>query len=255
MHHRTPPTALKRASTLAALALALVPATAAAKPKLTLAFAPQGADAGQPIAYTATASGVPSKTKLVVQRQMGTAKKYATVATLPRVPSGSLTLPALSLGSYRLRIAVLRRGKTLASKSARLRVFGDVKFSTLFNQSERTLSTPSRSFSYVIEDSSIFDETGTTLTVDASKNFCRSVHVDWVPKNGLNDPSSTATLSVIQESRDPVSDSAQSNEFGAIDAALTPNESWGLTYAVLGDSYMNLYINGTANCYSSTPVA
>jgi hypothetical protein len=68
-------------------------APAAAKPTVTLDL--PNADAGARIAYSYASGHVPSHAKLVVQRQVGTARQFKTVATLTHAPSGTGTLAPL----------------------------------------------------------------------------------------------------------------------------------------------------------------
>jgi hypothetical protein len=106
----------------------------AAPPKPVVSWTlPSQADAGAAIPYSWTASNLKPGSRLVVQRQMGTARTWRTVASLGSL-SGSGQLPGLKLGSYWLRIADIGpKRKIWAQQKLRLRVFGDVPFTMLLN--------------------------------------------------------------------------------------------------------------------------
>jgi len=232
--------------------------TASAKPAVRLTL-PGSADAGIAIQYSFTAARVPPRSKLVIQRQMGTANRFRTVATLRRTPSGTGKLPGLRLGRHRLRIAVIGRNKAsgksaasvvLAQQRKTLTVFDDVPFSTLFSRSGRggTHNTPTRTFSYAFARRYPQDGTGFLPTVDKANNTCKSVHVDFVvARNGSGE---MGTLSVVQESRDPVATTAPVAAISAVDAPLTPGEAWSIAVGGADQSGVVFYVNGTANCYS-----
>ena len=237
--------------------LLLVPSIAVAKPTVSLTL--PAASARAPVRYSYTSSNVPSAAKLVIQRQVGTAKQFRTVATLARA-RGSGTLPALDLGRYKLRIAAIERRRVkrrlravlLVQRQKTLTVFGTVTFSILFKQEERTFTTPTRSFSYIFTEGNVREVTN-MLTIDSKVNTCRSVHVDWVSHNHYRERErepETGVVSVIQESRDPVTGSADQDEIGAVDAVVTPGRSWGVNVSSGGLNYLDFYVNGTASCYS-----
>lgn len=252
---------VRRVGGISLAVLLLVPSIALAKPAVSLTL--PAADAGAPVRYSYTSANVPSPAKLVIQRQVGTAKQFKTVATLAQA-RGSGSLPALALGRYKLRIAVIekkrvgRRLRTvvLAQRQRRLTVFGTVTFSTLFKQEERTFTTPTRSFSFLFVQGNTRDVT-TILTIDSKVNTCRSVHVDWVSHNHYGEREhepETDAVSVIQESRDAVTGTANGNDISAVDAVVTPGRSWGVNVASGGLNYLDFYVNGTASCYSRSLV-
>lgn len=246
---------------LAADALILAAPTAAAaatKPAVTLAL-PARADAGAPIPYSFTSRRVRSRDKLVIQRQMGTAKVFHNVTVLVHGPSGSGSLPALALGDYRYRIAVLRKvhrkTKLVASGGAKVAVFGEVALSRLLNGEDGTYTTPSRTFPYIDQVVATHVTGSTVLTVGASANHCRSVHFDFVPERySSNDPNDPITLTVVQQSADPISASARPDEFGALDVPLEPGESWSLNTSVTTESQdVRVDLNGSASCDRVAP--
>jgi hypothetical protein len=234
------------------------PAMAAVKPSVTLAL-PARADAGAPIPYSFTAAKVRSRDKLVIQRQTGTAKVYRNVTVLVHAPSGSGSLPALALGNYRYRIAVLRKvhrkTKLVASRSAKVAVFGEIALSRLLNGPDGTYTTPSRTFPYVERVVATRVTGDTVLTVDAGDNHCRSIHFDFVPERySSSDPNDPITLTVVQQSADPISASARPDEFGALDVPLEPGESWSLQTSVTREEQsVEVDLNGSASCDRVAP--
>lgn len=246
--------AFRRAALACALVLLAVPSAASAAPRVTLTI--PDADAGSPIAYSYTASGVRSGSKLVIQRAMGTAQHFRTVAKLPRAAGGQGSLPAQKRGLHSFRIAVIgRKGKrrkvVLVSRKATARVFELLTFAQFFDRGEYTRTLPTRSFTYVFDRSGYSDSTSVVTPVSAEENSCRAVHVDWVPTGG-DSSASTGQLLLVQESRDAVTDTAVRDEISALDAQLAPKESWGINFGVLTPSDgMRVYVNGTVSCYAT----
>jgi hypothetical protein len=235
-------------------------ALAAQKPSVGLALARE-VDASTPIAYEFTSNHVRSTEKLVLQREVGSAHVYRTVRTLPHVHSGSGSAPGLPLGEYRFRIAVLdkpRKGhrKVLASRRARVSVFGTVSLAHLLdNPSGGTYTSPTRTFPWVLR-AHAFSVTGdTALTVSATRNHCRAIHFDFIPENNDYNQGDSSTLTVVQQSADPVSATAHTDELGALDVGLRPGESWSLKASLAtGHSSTDIDVNGSAVCSSAAPV-
>lgn len=236
-------------------------APASAKPTVRLTL-PAQADAGAAVPYSFTASRVPSKAMLVIQRQMGTANRFRTVATLARARRGSGKLPGLGLGRRTLRIAVVgkvkqRQGKAksvvLAQQRRTLIVFDDIKFLTLFRVGRELIkTTPSRTFPYVFSAEVLDNAGGRLPTVDKTNSTCRSVRVDFVfaPNGSSTGPEEMGIVSVIQESRDPVEMAAPVNTISAVDSPLTLGQAWGITARTQVRRPLILYINGVASCYA-----
>lgn len=234
------------------------PAMAAVKPAVTLTL-PARADGGSPIPYSFTAARVRRHDKLVIQRQTGTAKVYRNVTVLVHSASGSGSLPALALGSYQYRIAVLRKvhrkTKLVAGRTAKVSVFGDIPLAKLLNGDDGTYTTPTRTFPYVDQVFASSVTGSTVLTVAAHTNRCRSIHFDFVPERySRNDPDDPITITVVQQSADPISASARPDDFGALDAPLVPGESWSLkTSVAAADQGERVDLNGSANCDRVAP--
>jgi hypothetical protein len=249
----------RAATALSILGLMLLPSVALAKPRVSLTLASQ-ATAGAPTVFSYTTAGVPAKAKVVVQRQMGTARHYGTVLTLAHAEQGSGSLPAVGLGKYNVRIAVLAKVRiggrlttvAVAQQPRVLLVFGEVPFSRLFGREAYTQTTPSRAFSYTFYKIYV-RESVTLLSVSARTNTCRSVGIEWITDGFGAAPRETGTLSLVQESRDPVSRTSTYREAAAIAGAVVPGQSWGISIMGSGpNDDTDFYVNGTASCYTSS---
>jgi hypothetical protein len=144
-------TSLKPAAVLAICCLAgLLSATPAEAARSRLSWTlPTTATANSPTAFSWTATNLQPGSQLVVQRQEGSARVWRTMVQLPNRPSGSVQLPGLLLGSYRLRIVDFgSHARALAQQQRQLSVFGQVPFSTLFGGggSGDVYATPTSTF-------------------------------------------------------------------------------------------------------------
>jgi hypothetical protein len=94
-----------------------------------------------------------------------------------------------------------------------------------------------------------------------ASNPCRSVHIEFIPgtEQGSEVLNSTqGTASVVQESRDPVSLTVQGQSLGTLDTELVPGQSWSFNTDQTkggGARLLTWYVNGTASCYSATPLS
>jgi hypothetical protein len=242
---------------------------AAAKPRVSFTL-PTTASAGVATPFSYATKGLTSGSRVVLQRQQGTARAWRTVAALAKVKAGSSALPALPLGIYGVRIAAIaHHGKIVAEQRRSVKVFGEVPFTTLFSLSSEShaavldganqpgvYTTPSRTFNYAFASYANQESASTILTV--GNNTCRSVHIDFVPgvQGSESSPgyqNASATLSVVQQSLDPTTSTAGFNAFGALDAVLVPGQSWSVT-TLASKRSIDLYINGSAICYQGTPL-
>ncbi|HEX7244416.1 MAG TPA: hypothetical protein VF245_02485 [Solirubrobacterales bacterium] len=207
---------------------------------------PQSVSEGQPIAFSWSASGsLGRKHRLVVQRQVGTAHSWQSVMRL-RGRSGSAELPGLPLGRYRLRIAdLVGRGRVLTKQVSGIGVFGQVPFTTLFNASEsHSYATPTATFPYVAY---YYDSNGNpAFTVE--HNHCNFVRIAFVA--GKSYKTYTATVKLVQESRDPVSVSVPTDSISELNAELVPGQSWSVDVSTTGGE-ATYFINGYAVCSSA----
>jgi hypothetical protein len=246
-------TAVVAMSGLAVFATGAAPAIAQATLRVSWTL-PSTANAGAAIPFNWSARHVSPHSQIAIQRQEGTARVWRTVLRLPDRTGGSAHLSPLPLGSYNVRMAVSVQGRLITSRTTRLLVFGQVPFSQLFagraDTSNGVMTLPTATFNYSIQG-----EGGTLATVSSST--CRAVHVDYVAQN--NAPSGTVTMSLVQQSLDPVSSTTNLNTIGSLDGAVVPGQSWSLTYSTAGFDIqwygLWLVADGYADCYSTSPVA
>jgi hypothetical protein len=249
-----------------------LPAPAGAQPRPTVSWTlPATATAGLPTQFSWSARHLPRSSRLVVQRQQGTAHFWRTVITL-RGRSGSTALPALALGRYGVRIAAIdRRGRVLVQRQQGLDVFGTVPFSTLFNPNVQnqavvgfngntgpgSVTTPDEVFQYAFGGVAGIDNPAVRVT----NNRCRSAHFVFMPSFPKEDGQSqfggsSGTISIVQPTLDSASATAAFNTVQTLDVPLVPGQPWSMNTSVtLNATQLNfyIYVNGSAVCDSAAP--
>jgi hypothetical protein len=217
-------------------------------PTVHLALA-ASADAGKPIVARYTGVGVSS---LQVQRQEGTANAWNTIQML-NAASGVATLPGVALGTYRVRLIGLDGvGNVAAEDDHTLRVFGEVPFAKLFNTGDNGVYTlPNGTFPYVFHQYGA----GDINLVTVSRNPCRHVHLEFVPGSTFNNDLSgqSGSMTIVQQSADPVSATAEGNTVGTVDASVKPGQTWAVNFreSAASETLFDWYANGTASCDST----
>ncbi len=242
-------------------------AAAQARPTVSLSV-PTQSTAGQPIAFSWSTHKLPRGARVVLQRQVGTGMVWKTAEVL-HGSSGDGTISPRSLGHYQVRIAVLAgHSKLIIKRSAVLDVFGDVPLSTLLSSNVGTEATPTATFSYALRSENgdgAPSPTQNAVTVSASTSHCRSIRLDFLatPEFGRANETTTVTgaVSVVQESADPVTAPMTPWLVDSLEAALTPNQSWGIadhydTPTIDTEFFYGVvfYFNGTASCDSAIAV-
>jgi hypothetical protein len=232
---------------------ALVPSAGAApKAKVSLAL-PSMANEGAAISFSWTGRHLGPNHRLVLQKPVGTAHVWKSIMRL-NSNSGSAEMSGLPLGTYRLRIADLIGRRVIAQQVGTLPVYGQVPFSTLFNDHQsKVQTTPQYTFPWVV---SHYDGDGPTA-FQVSNNNCLSVHIGFVSMEYYNHGATgTETLTLVQESKEPVSTSVAYNAIGSLDAELVVGQSWAVSQSHLSEhqgSPTMTYINGYAICKSAEP--
>jgi hypothetical protein len=208
---------------------------------------PRSANEGVPIPFSWSGKRLGSRHRLVIQKPEGTAHTWRTIMRLA-TNSGSAELPGLALGKYRFRIVDLVGRQVLAQKAAGTAIFGQVPFTTLFDtDATRAYTMPTATFPYVRSYDSVV---GTpAFTVD--HNHCSFVHIAFV--SGSSYTTYTSVVTLVQESKDPVSVSVPTDTIGSLDAALVPGQSWSLNLDTIGGESV-YYINGYAICSSTASI-
>lgn len=234
------------------IALLALPSNALARPSISWQL-PKAASEGQPVAFSWMGSHLGKKHRLVIQKPEGTAHTWRSILRLP-THSGSAELPPMPLGKYRLRIADLSGHRVLAQQVAGIGVFGQVPFSTLFQGSEHdqgVFAGPSYSFPYV----GVWEDGGTpAFTVQ--RNHCVSVHIAFVTHLGSSyGTPGIGIVTLVQESRDPISGSSPFDAIGSLDASVIPGQSWAVNISAQQEKEGedNTYLNGYALCDSTEP--
>jgi len=230
--------------------LVLAASALAARVSWTL---PRTASAGQAITFSWRGRHLGRGHRLVIQKPEGTARTWRAVMRL-RSNSGSAALPALDLGRYRFRLADMVGRRVLAQQVLGVAVFGEVPFSTLIGDESRVYVTPTVSFPYVAVLST--GESPSSFTVQY--NHCLAVHIAFVGEASSSFQGEgqykhgVATLTLVQESRDPVSASADFDTIGSLDAQIVPGQSWAVSVKEEG-WYSFTDLNGYAICDSTEP--
>jgi hypothetical protein len=164
----------------------------------------------------------------------------------------------LALGVYQYRIVNLAaHNRVLAQQQRQLRVFGQVAFATLLgNPGGGVYTSATSAFPWVVRASWYETEIGRSGTVFgiATTNACRIVHVEFADQMYASKvPNPTVTISVVQQSSDPVSATVPANIGGTVDADVIPGQPWSVVLTSNVANNGNLYFNGYADCYSATP--
>lgn len=216
---------------------------------------PHTANESVPIPFSWTGRHLGRNHRLVIQRPEGTAHTWRSIFRLP-TNSGSADLPGLPLGRYRFRIADLSGGRVLGQKTLGVAVFGQVQFSTLFRGTEfesgGVYTTPTASFPYITWfEPGEFDAPNPAFAVE--QNHCKAVHIAFVPSYpslgiGHDKSTVTGTVTVVQESREPVSASVPYDGIGSLDAEIVPGQSWSVSTSYKGEFEPLIYLNGYAIC-------
>jgi len=239
------------------------PQAALAKPRPSVTWtSPRSATAGSPISVSWDSSHLGKDAKLVIQRPVGTARVYKTVIKLPG-DSGSAQLPAQPIGTYPYRLVAFEGKRIVAKQAVTVGVFGKVPFSTYFEGEGNggVYAAPTVSFPYI---DFLYGPTQPRLTealLSVKKNNCSAVHVEFItgtdfPGNSDEFSSTVGTVTVVQQTRDPVSGSAAFNAPGSVDAELVPGQTWSVLGSWSGgDALPDIYYNGYVVCDSTKPLS
>jgi hypothetical protein len=271
--HRT-----KLATALAAVVLSsgLCPLAAHASqprresPKPHIAWTlPASANANTPIGFSWTANKLPAGSHLAIQEPVGTAKVWRSIARLQNV-KGSSTIPGLSLGQdYRYRLALLNhQGQLLAEIPRSIDIYGQVSLAKLAgNTADNTsgiYASPTSSFPFVYSLKAAFygGLSATVFSVTPADNDCETVTLQFevgsYSQAWPNEANVGATLTVVQETQNPVSEPASFNNVGTVTATLIPGQSWAINGSYTNtngyDQAAQIYVSGFGICDSSRAI-
>jgi hypothetical protein len=240
--------------------LAFAPAAMAA-PRTRVSWRLPAATAGSPTSVNWSVSHQLPGSVLAIQRPVGTARVWRTVVRLSG-SHGTANLPAYPLGNYRLRLAVIAGPDVLAQQQRVLHVFGKVPLGTLIGDSAEkgVYATPTTAFPYVtVFDDRIDGDQGQGV-IRVSHSPCRSVFLEFVPGTdpGFPLPASDyaeedGILSVVQQTRDPVSATTSFDGVNSVSASVVPGQSWSVNLSQSGGDgeLLYFYVNGSAECDST----
>jgi hypothetical protein len=139
-------------------------------------------------------------------------------------------------------------------------VFGrEALTSLLLDGSGGTYTTPTGIFAYAYEVGESFRQTNVVDLKEPSR--CKTVTLDFMPGTEFadSDPSNeglfsyTGTVTIVQESADPVSQTQPFDHEGSITANVIPGEAWAVNIAQANTDGSNqnglgFYFNGSAIC-------
>lgn len=244
-----------------AIALVAVPATAtaavdashAAKPAATFSFAHRRVDQKTQLHFTYSTQHLPRGSAIYLQWQVGTAHAWRNVERL-RKNSGAATARGVSIGKWEYRIHVVRNGKTVVTSRQRpLYAYGTVSYARLcaiwqegscFTQDVQIGDTDFTAHWSISNVS--YPSFATILQYHSTS--CRSLDIQYAD----DDSSNSADQEYIQlvQSRSPLQSSQGPvqtvNTFKAtLDGGpfiLEASEDFDLA---------TVWINGSANCYTS----
>jgi hypothetical protein len=209
---------------------------------------PATATSGSPVPFTWSASAPGA---IVVQKPEGTVHVWRTILRLSG-HHGASNLPPTPIGTYHIRIAAISRRRTCAESQVSLRVYGQVPFTTLFHRNGvQTVTTPANTFDYVAQPG-LEDTPPLTIT----NNDCTSLHIEWDThilgfRPRQITPDLQATLSLVQEAREPQSVTATYETISTLDATVE-GKSWSLEAKNSNTAWdLTGYVNGYGVCDST----
>jgi len=242
---------------LAFVAAALQPGIAlASRPTVQFRFVHESVEMGEPAAITYRAQHVPGGSRLVFQRQVGTAQVWRTILALsPHATTANL--PPVSQGQHTLRLALISRGgRSIATVVHSLKVYGPVPLATLLGERTETVDIGGTLFRYVAGLSGFFrGYIGSQCGDVASPNCevfklvgstCRSLALQVATQTDAND-ATPPSVTIASERADPVNIQVPLNASTEVHAAIVGDVE--VTYALQG-ARGGLYFNGSANCYT-----
>jgi hypothetical protein len=227
--------------------------------------------AGNQVHFTYSVRGAAGKAAVVFQRQ-GAGGQWRTTKTL-RSRAGNGVAPALSVGAYNVRVAVLKSGRVQAAQRRVVHVYGDIPFTSLCDASNvewgngdgGCSSNTSEVGQFLFQSAANFDAPDSSNAVAPAVNLtitpstsCRSMHLDFGESNADDQHAGgnmMITQSVIQSQTAPSDTTFSGGVLQHIDLKLDggpvqiTDES-----STAGEGTLEVLENGTLNCYTSNGV-
>ena len=227
--------------------------------------------AGNPVHFTYSVRGATRKSVVAFQRR-GAGGQWRTTKTL-KSHSGNGVAPALAIGAYDVRLAVLKGGRLQAAQRRDVLVYGDIPLSNLCGASNVEWgnsdggcdSSTAQVGEFLFQSATYFDAPGSSnatapavnLTITPSTS-CRSLHLDFGESNADDQHAGgnmMITQSVIQSQTPPSDTSFAGGVLQHIDLALDggpvqiTDES-----STAGAGTLEVLENGSLNCYTTNGV-
>jgi hypothetical protein len=195
--------------------------------------------------------GLEASDKIVLQRGEGTSGIFQTVADL-QPSTDQATVEAPPMGRWKLRIAVIRDGKVVATSSGKLeKTFGRVPLNAILPAGSVTHGSTSagpRVFRYVFQggncDLLCYTDLNSVLTVAHSS--CESFHL-----YALVDPGSdggSASITIKQDAADPIVRRPMNRQITLIAGTLR-GQAFSLQYRGSSNGAL-VYLNGSFECFT-----
>lgn len=208
------------------------------RPSISWSFANPAIDAGNSPTVNYRVGKLPSRTKLVLQRQFGTSGTWRTVAAL-QGRSGSFVAPTVGQGKYAYRVAVQRKKKVLAKRPGTLYAYAPVSLQTFLNiSSSQTTEIGGRLFRWVKSWNAL--TSSTVFSVDS--HTCRSLSLEAGLTGGNSE---TAIVEIVQEAADPASMPLYKDQVSTVQVPLAPG---ALEVSHSRSAYG--FLNGELSCYT-----
>jgi hypothetical protein len=241
-------------------------AQATARPSITWSFSSTTVDVGAPIDAVVIYRSLTPGTRIVVQRQFGSANQMALVARYGARGSGVLrvALPSDPIGSYEYRVLLTQpNGRPITHTGMqRLYVYSDVSLLSLCRAPGATIGgdgcqggtvqVGANLFAYAILGNALWNKAPQWGTIiDFPATSCRTFTLNFAFNSQQANPSDVATVQVIQAASAPVVGTAV---VGAV-TTLTVELDGGPFFVENNALYDDFILyNGTANCWSADGV-
>lgn len=250
------------ASSLIGVSFVGLPAANAATPTVSMKWTSARVDQNTKLELAVTSAHLGKHTTLYLQRQFGTKHVWRNVEKLT-VRNGTNTAPGVPIGRYRYRV-VAKRGTTTiaASRNANLYSYGSLSLYQLCERSAHTYFEGSCDTGTIQVGSSVFSyayeaDDGNTgpdqyATVEAQKSSCRSLSLRYAVSNFDQTENDVSSMGLELTQASATAKQATSNT-GIIASANfeISSSAWDLIDWT-NNGYGDVYLNGTASCYTSS---
>lgn len=225
--------------------------------------------AGKHEHFTYGVRNAPKGSVVALQRENGASGPWKTVKTL-HAHSGSGSAPALAIGLYGMRVAVLKNGRLVAQHRKTVYVYGDINFSALCNAPEVQWKnndggcnqTAAQVGENLFPSAATFEAPGSSSQLAPATNLlvtpatsCRTMTLNYGESNADDQHAGgnmTITQTVVQE-HNPLN----TNTFPGGTLETTTVKLDGGAFEITdestytGSGNLEVLENGTLNCYTA----